>query len=345
MSDDLKGAWPTSILEALITFLDAQGIGQGPLTVQRIGEGYSNLTYLGTRRDARFVLRRGPAPPVAPSTHDMLREARMQRVLRRHGVPVPDVLAVCEDTSVLGVPFYLMEAIEGEVITRQVPAMLDDESGREAIAEASVGGLACLARVPVDAEDVAALGRPAGYLDRQLRTFTDLWHEHVARPLPDFDAVVERLQASLPRAATRGVVHGDYRLGNLMFGRYAPARVAAILDWEMSTLGDPLADLGYFLATWSERGEVSSVMELSPVTKGEGFPGRRELARRYADQTGLPLDALDWYRALALWKSAVFCEEIHQRWRRGEEVADNAFARSLEQGVPDLLRRARVLLT
>lgn len=335
---------PVIIVDALVEFLDERGLGEGPVTVRRIGEGHSNLTFALRRGELRLVLRRGPRPPVARSTHDMLREARTQLALREHGVPVPEIVAVCEDDSVLGVPFYLMREVEGDVITSGLPRRLATAADRAALAYAAVDLLAGLHKVPVGAPTVAALGRPEGYLDRQLAVFDRLWRSSAGRDIPLFDDVTELLTRNRPDSTLASVVHGDFRLGNIMFARSAPGAVAALLDWEMSTLGDPLADLGYFLATYSEPGASPSVMELSFVTARPGFPDRERLARRYAERTGADLAALPWYEALALWKSAVFCEEIHQRWRRGEHGEGDRFARSLEAGVPDLLSRARRLL-
>lgn len=338
---------PLIVLDVLAEFLDQHDIGRGEIVLERIGDGHSNITYALTRGDEALVLRRGPRPPLARSTHDMLREARTQRALGNHGIPVPEIVAVCEDESVMGVPFYLMRRLDGEVITDTVPSAMDTTAGRASIAESAVDVLAALHGVPVDSPDIAVLGRPYGYLERQLTVFAKLWEHGAGRSLPDFDIVAERLRDAAPVQSATSVVHGDFRLGNLMYatdGAHSPVGVAGVLDWEMSTLGDPLADLGYLLATWSERGEEGSVMELSPVTRAHGFPSRRELAQRYAARTGRDIDLLPWYQALALWKAAVFCEEIHQRWRRGERSEGESFARALEHGVPDLLRRARALL-
>lgn len=338
---------PLVVLDALADFLDVHGIGRGRIVLDRIGEGHSNITYALDRGEERLVLRRGPRPPIARSTHDMLREARTQRALRGLGIPVPEIVAVCADESVMGVPFYVMRRLDGDVVTGAVPAHLDTPAGRAAIAESAVDVLAALHAVPVDDPDIAALGRPHGYLERQLAVFAKLWAHGAGRSVPDFDIVAERLHSGLPTTSATAVVHGDFRLGNLMYapaGSATGASVAGVLDWEMSTLGDPLADLGYLLATWSERGEAGSVMELSPVTRAEGFPSRHEIAERYAARTGRAIDLLPWYQALALWKAAVFCEEIYQRWLRGERSEGASFARALEHGVPDLLRRARTLL-
>ena len=335
---------PLVILDDLAAYLDSIGVGEGPVHLERIGEGHSNITYALSRGGEQLVLRRGPRPPIPPSTHNMIREARVQQALRAHGILVPDIVAVCEDVSVMGVPFYLMRKIDGDVITTVIPHALNQQLARRGVVDAAIDTLAQLHTVPITEPEIATLGRPVGYLDRQLQTFATLWEQGARRAIPDFDIVTERLLSQVPETPHSTVVHGDYRLGNLMFAPAPPSRIVGVLDWEMSTLGDPLADLGYFLAYYSERGEPASVMELSPVTREDGFPDRAYIAQRYSEYTGRALDSLPWYRALALWKASVFCEEIFQRWSRGEQAEGTDFARSLEAGVPDLLRRARSLL-
>lgn len=335
---------PLIVLEPLVEYLDARQLGSGPLRLTRIGDGHSNITYALRRGDLRLVLRRGPRPPIPRSTHDMLREARTQIALREYGVPVPEIVDVCADESVLGVPFYLMRELDGVILGADAPPGLEDASARERVAFAAVDLLAQLHRVPAEAPGIAQLGRPEGYLDRQLGVFAKLWHQDAVRDIPLFDEVTDLLVAGRPEHPGSAVVHGDFRLGNIMFALSPAPRVSGLLDWEMSTLGDPLADLGYFLATYSEPGGSNHVMDLSPVTGLPGFPDRARLARRYAEGVGHPVADLGWYQALALWKSAVFCEEIHQRWKRGERNEGADFARALEEGVPDLLRRARDLV-
>ncbi|MFF2370914.1 phosphotransferase family protein [Agromyces sp. NPDC058110] len=350
---------PLLVLEAVERFFDEAGIGEGPIAWARVGEGQSNVTFLLRRGDAEVVLRRGPRPPLPRSAHDMLREARVQRLLGDEGFPVPGILAVCDDEQVLGVPFYVMEFLRGDVITDGLPRRFDAPASRLALAEAAVDALARLHSIDVSAGPLAELGRPDGYLERQVARFRGLWGQVSRRDLPGVERVAERLAATVPVSRRASVVHGDFRLGNLMFADAAgPAsgtgpggtsdperpRLAAVLDWEMATLGDPLADLGYFTATWSEPGSPGTTMELSPVTRLAGFPTRRGLAERYAAQTGADLSELRWYEALALWKSAVFSEAIYTRWRAGERPDDTGFAPGLERGVPQLLEVAEELV-
>ncbi|MER6677450.1 phosphotransferase family protein [Streptomyces sp. NPDC000983] len=331
---------PLLVLDAVTGFLDAHGVGRGPLAWRRIGDGHSNVTYLIERGEDAVVLRRGPRPPLPRSTHDMVREARIQRALQGRGVPVPEIIAVCEDETLLGVPFYVMSRLDGTVVTDTVPAHLSPAGQRRATGEAVVDALVALHSIDVSTGELAALGSPEGYLRRQVERFRGLWEVNSARRLPEVERIADWLGRNLPASQAASVVHGDYRMGNLMFARQAPARILAILDWEMATLGDPLADLGYLTATYSQAGVPGTPLELTPVTRAPGFPTREELARRYQGRTGLDLTPLPWYQTLALWKAAIFCEAIHTRWLRGERPHDTVFGPSLEAGVPRLLEAA-----
>lgn len=334
---------PLLVLEALAEFLDAQGLGKGEISWQRIGEGHSNLTYLLCRGERSLVLRRGPRPPLPKSTHDMVRESRIQLLVKAAGIAVPNIVAVCADESVLGVPFYVMEYFDGAVITSEEPPSLATPELRRATAFAAVDALVNLHGVDVSHGGLESVGRPDGYLKRQVSLFSSLWDASTLRSLPEIKTVAAWLAANTPTSQRASVVHGDYRLGNLMFEHSAPPQVLAILDWEMATVGDPLADLGYFLATYTQEESASIPLELTPVTRYEGYPTREELAQRYGAATGLDLSELRWYQALALWKSAVFCEAIYTRWLNGERPGD-AFAPTLEQGVPALVRESARLI-
>ncbi|HXF30527.1 MAG TPA: phosphotransferase family protein [Solirubrobacterales bacterium] len=331
---DLAELVPAEPLEA---YLDSLGVGTGASRIETIGDGHSNLTFLVERDGARVVLRRPPRGPLPPSAHDVVREARLLNALRPHGTPVPKVLGTCEDESVIGAPFYVMEWVDGHVLTETMPANLSGEA--EAIAERLVNGLVELHALDASAAGLADFGRPDGYLERQLKRFGGLYETNATRPLPDLETVADWLAANLPDSPASTVVHGDYRLGNVMMTS-SPIRLAAILDWEMATIGDPLADLGYMTAMWSEPSDPPNpVSDLSSVTRGAGFPGRDFLTARYAEQTGRSLDALPWYQVLAIWKAAIFLEGSFRRFGAGT-TADPYFA-SLEAGVPALAALAR----
>jgi aminoglycoside phosphotransferase (APT) family kinase protein len=327
---------PLVVLRPLEAWLDAQGLGRGPLTAMRIGAGHSNATFLLERAGVRLVLRRAPRPPLPPSAHDMLREARVLGALAGRA-RVPRVLAVCSESELLGVPFYVMEEVHGDVVTGELPPSLGSAAARSRAGEDLVDALAELHAVDVASAGLSDFGRAEGYLERQVRRFTALWEHNATRELPLVGELAAWLANGLPRSGGACVVHGDYRLGNVMLDPAKP-RVLALLDWELATLGDPLADLGYLVATWSDADSPPTVLDLSPVTRSDGFPDRAGLIARYAERSGRSVAGLAWYETLALWKAAVFCEGLYGRYLRGETA--DPWTASLGEGVPSLLRVA-----
>jgi aminoglycoside phosphotransferase (APT) family kinase protein len=337
---------PLLILENVEAFLDAPGLGSGPVRASRIGEGGgSNFSFLLERDDARFVLRRPPRPPLPPSAHDMVREARLQLALAPHGTRLPTIRAVCEDESVLGVPFYVMDFLEGYVVTSALPPGLEAEGARRRLGLDLVDTLVEIHSVDVNAPGVADFIRPGSYLERQVRRFSQLWEVNRTRELPAVVEVGRRLAENLPEPLDSTVVHGDYRLGNMIVAPGEPSRIVAVLDWEMGAVGDPRADVGYLLATYSEPGGEANPLGTSPVTATPGFPSRRELAERYVERSGRDVEPLAWFQALALWKAAVFCEAIYGRFIRGELGAEDVHAARFETGVPLLAETALTLVS
>lgn len=329
---------PLLVLRPLEAILDAAGLGSGPIEAERIGEGHSNLTFLLRRGADRFVLRRPPRPPLPPSAHDVLREARLLRTLEGTRVPVPRVLYAHESEEPLGVPFYVMDHVEGSVVTRAVPAALDTPEERGHIAESLIATLAELHAVDWQAVGLEGFGRPTGYLERQLMRFKGLWELTKTRELPRLDDVSARLATTMPESPTSTIVHGDYRLGNVMLAPEPPARIVALFDWELSTIGDPLADVGYLTATWAKTG---TTLDLSPVTSAPGFPTADELVARYEELTGRAMARVHWYQALGLWKAAVFMEGNYRRWLAG--TTDDAYYSTMDVGVPALVDAAYAL--
>ncbi|MBA2567269.1 MAG: phosphotransferase family protein [Thermoleophilaceae bacterium] len=332
---------PLIVREPLEAFLAEAGLGDGRVEPERIGEGHSNVTFLLRREDdERLVLRRPPRPPLPPSAHDVLREARLLAAVRDTSLRVPPVLAVCDDESVLGVPFYVMERVDGEVITNEVPAALDAPAERRGIAEELVDALAEMHAVDWRACGLEGFGKPTGYLERQLRRFGGLWEHNKTRELAVVQKVGEWLAHNMPESPAATIVHGDYRLGNTMFAREAPARLVAVFDWELATIGDPLADVGYLTATWARPDEMRETMfDRMSVTHAEGFLSRDELVARYEGRTGRSMSDLRWYQALALWKAAVFMEGNYKRSLAG--TTDDPWLRTFDEGVPQLAEAAR----
>jgi aminoglycoside phosphotransferase (APT) family kinase protein len=332
---------PLLVLDPLLAFLDARGLGAGEPEIAAIGDGHSNATYLFERGGARFVLRRPPRPPIPPSANDMLREARVLSAL--HGrARVPEVLAVCDDEAVLGAPFYLMEMVEGHVVTTAMPEVLDTPQERRRTADELIDALVELHGVDWRAAGLEGFGKPEGYLERQLRRFGGLWDHNKTREIPAVEAVGDWLKANLPASPAATVVHGDYRLGNVLLASGAPARIAAILDWEMSTFGVPLADLGYFCTLYVERDDPSlGKFELSGVTRQDGWPTRAELVARYEERSGRSMTDIRWYQTLALWKSVVFMEGNYRRASSG--MSDDPYLKAFGDGVVGLAERAEAL--
>ena len=332
---------PLVVREPLETFLDAHGIGEGRLEAERIGEGHSNITFLVRRGDARVVLRRPPRPPLPPSAHDVLREARLLKSLEGTPVRVPTVIAVGDDESVLGVPFYVMEEIHGSVLASAIPRALDTAEERRRTAEELVDALVELHEVDWRACGLEGYGKPTGYLERQVRRFTGLWDHNKTRELPVVEELGEWLGANMPESPESTIVHGDYRLGNVMMADTAPAELVAIFDWELSTIGDPLADVGYLTVTWVEPDDPQDTMfaNLNAVTRAGGFLTREEIIARYEERSGRSMSALNWYQALALWKAAVFMEGNYKRFQAGN--SDDEYLGLFDRGVPMLAEKAR----
>jgi aminoglycoside phosphotransferase (APT) family kinase protein len=333
---------PLIVPERVEAFLDARGLGSGPLVTRRIGDGGgSNFTFLLERGDERFVLRRPPRPPLPPSAHDMVREAGLQDAIRIAGFDrLAEIVAVCEDDSVLGVPFYVMRFLDGHVITDELPTGLEAEDARHRLGLDLVETLVEIHAADVRRPELAAFSRPGSYLERQTRRFTQLWEINKTRELPEVEQVGTWLTAHLPEPLPETVVHGDYRLGNMMVAPGEPTRILAVLDWEMGAIGDPRADVGYLLATYSEPGGRTSALGSTPVTAEPGFPSRSELVRHYAERSGRDVEPLAWFEALALWKAAVFCEAIYGRFIRGELGAEDTRAAIFEVAVPLLAQTA-----
>jgi aminoglycoside phosphotransferase (APT) family kinase protein len=325
----------------LAPWLDAQGLAPGaPLVVERITTGHSNETFLVRRGREQWILRRPPRVPLAPTAHDMARESRILAALGSTSVPVPRLVAACTDPVVIGAPFHLTARIDGWVIRESVPdAFLADTDGAR-VGEAFVDALAALHAADWRALGLADFGRPEGFLERQVARWTRQLESYRQRPLPDMDALAAWLATHRPAGEPPTIIHGDYHLDNVIFAPVVPPRVAAILDWETATLGDPLVDLGLATALWPEPGEPSLLLGGLPLGS-LGLGSRRGLVTRYAERTGRGLDALPYYQALGLFRLACILEGSWARHVHG--AADDPMFASLERGVPAMARRAREL--
>ena len=241
----------------------------------------------------------------------------------------------------LGVPFYVMEEVHGSVLASEIPGVLDTPDERARTSEELVDALVEVHAVDWRACGLEGYGKPTGYLERQVRRFSGLWEHNKTRELPVVEELGEWLRDNMPDSQAATIVHGDYRLGNVMMADSAPAELVAIFDWELSTIGDPLADLGYMTVTWVEADDPQDTMfaNLGAVTRREGFLTRQELIARYEERSGRSMSALNWYQALALWKAAVFMEGNYKRFQSGN--SDDEYLGLFDRGVPMLAEKAR----
>jgi aminoglycoside phosphotransferase (APT) family kinase protein len=310
------------------------GLLTGPLSATVISGGRSNLTYLVSGESGRVVVRRPPLGHVLPSAHDMAREYRVISALSTIGFPVPRPLRLCTDTDVIGAPFYVMEYVDGVVLRGADGAAVDRVRAR-ACGESLVDLLVSLHGVDHEAVGLGDFGRPEGYLERQVRRWHQQWERSQTRELPLLDEVTALLDKAIPTSPRAGIVHGDYRLDNVMFS-HDLATVLAVMDWEMATIGDPLADVG-LLVVYTDLAQLN----LTPPVP-DGFPTGAELAARYAAATGIDVARLSWYVAFGNYKLAVISEGIHARYLQGKTVGSGF--ETFGPAVPTLVERAAATL-
>ncbi len=291
-----------------------------PLSYSRISGGRSNLTFeVRDSAGGRWALRRPPLGKRLGSAHDMGREHRVIAALQETPVPVPPVVGLCEDEAVNGAPFYVMEWVEGPILRQAVDADGFDEAQRRAIGERVVDTLVAIHAVDPDSVGLAELGRKEDYVQRQLRRWQGQWEKSKTRELALIDKVHERLAGRVPEQGPATIVHGDYRLDNMIL---APdGEVAAVVDWELCTLGDPLADVGLLLVYWSDPDDEFMPL-FAPATITAGFISRTDVRARYAERSGRDLSEIDFYVALGYWKLAIILEGVFARFTAGQYGSD-----------------------
>ena len=296
--------------------------------VKQFPGGHSNLTYLLRCVDGgEYVLRRPPLGPVAPKAHDMAREFRVLTAVHPVFPLAPQPFLLCEDAAVVGAVFYVMERRRGVVVRRDMPAELVGQAFLPVrISEAIVDTLVTLHSIDVTAPPLAGLGKPQGFVERQVAGWAERWQRAKTSEVPAIDRVVAWLHARIPPLPRATLVHNDYKLDNVMLAPSDPARVVAVLDWEMATLGDPLVDLGLLLCYWSQAGDPEARRDsISSVTTEPGWFTRAQILERYAARTGADLSNVAFYEAFALFKVAVVLQQIFFRYHRGQ-TKDARFA-------------------
>jgi aminoglycoside phosphotransferase (APT) family kinase protein len=330
--------------DALARWLSDHVAGGPSLHVQRMGEetGVGNALFAIHWGEVELVLRRPPAVKVTASAGDTMRERRVLSALSTTAVRHPRLVGACEDPSVIGVPFLLMERIDGFTPIHPLPAPFEaDPSARRGIGFELVDALAELARADWRAAGLEGFGRPDGFLARQVDRWLWQLDSYRTRDIPELDVVAEWLRAELPAPGPVGIVHGDYSTFNVMFADGAPAHLAAIVDWDTATIGEPLMDLGHLLARWDEVGEEPTALGSADNPDRTGYPSRAELAARYADRTGFDLAELRYYEVVSLFKLACIMEGHYARVVAGGDPTGGRFAGTAGRIVRDAARIAR----
>ena len=299
-----------------------EGVDQG-ISAEQFPGGHSNLTYLLLTGGREYVLRRAPMGPVAPKAHDMVREFRVLEAVHPHFAPAPKVYLVCEDPALIGAPFFLMERRHGVVVRDRIPPEIAaHQNYAEHISRAMVDCLVQLHAVDVERHGLVRLGKPDGFVARQVKGWSERWERVRTEPGPEMDRVMAQLAATIPPSGPPTLVHSDFKLDNVMIDPAAPGRIEAVLDWEMATVGDPLCDLGTTLCYWSS--DLVPGTTLRAVTTGPGWFTRDEFVAGYQQRTGRDLSALPWHETLGVFKLAVILQQIYYRFWRGQ-TSDERF--------------------
>lgn len=344
MTSTNEGADPAVVGPYLARVLDEPAWSEVSVTL--IAGGKSNLTYRLESPAGSLVLRRPPLGNVLPTAHDMAREHRVMSGLSGSDVPVPRMRHLCTDPDVLGQPFYVMDLVEGHVVRSHFPAgYAETDPARRAVCEGLLDVLSTLHAVEPHSVGLGEFGRPEGYMSRQVRRWSSQWEATRIPGMEDLDTLATELTATLPTTQRHTVVHGDYRLDNTLLHPTEVGRISAVLDWEMSTLGDPLADLGVLLVYWNQAddtGARGAGLVVPSVTALSGMLTREEVAAGYATRTGLDLSTLPWYVAFGFFKLAVVSAGIAMRSSAGAMVGEGF--EGFEKAVPPLVELGRATL-
>lgn len=290
------------------------------IAIEQFPGGHSNLTYLIRVGEQEYVLRRAPVGPVAPKAHDMAREYAVLAAVSPHFPEAPRVFHLCEDAALVGSPFFLMERRRGVIVRDRVPAEIAAQPNyANRIGEAFIQCMARLHAIDVEASGLLALGKPAGYVARQVRGWAERWNRAKTENVPAMDGVIEWLEARLPPSSEAALVHNDFKLDNVMLAEGTADRIEAVLDWEMATVGDPLADVGLTLCYWSwaNAPEVCAA-GIPAITADPGWHTREQFIDRYSAVTGRDLSGIGYFEVLGVFKLAVIIQQIYFRFWRGQ---------------------------
>lgn len=312
-----------------------------PIQIEQFPGGHSNLTYLLRIGEAEYVLRRAPLGPVAPKAHDMVREARVLQAVHPHFPPAPDVFLICEDPAIVGAAFFLMQRRTGIILRDHVPPEVtrhENYPGR--ISRAFVDCLIQLHAIDIERHGLTSLGKPGGFVARQVKGWSDRWVRARTEETPQMDAVMEKLAATIPPSGTPTLVHNDFKLDNVMLDATTPDRIEAVLDWEMTTVGDPLCDLGLTLCYWGSTQVPGTPIQA--ITTAPGWFTHDEFVDHYARHTGRDLSALAWHEAFGVFKLAVILQQIYFRFWRGQ-TTDERF-RNFDQRVRALVDQSSEMM-
>src|SRR5580700_7664095 len=296
------------------------GADRGILAIEQFPDGHSNLTYLLRAGGREYVLRRGPLGPVAAKAHDMAREYRVLEAVHPHFPQAPEVFHLCEDPLVLGAAFFLMERRHGVILRDRVPlevATIPDYARQ--VSEAFIDCLVRLHAIDIAEKGLTVLGKPEGFVERQVRGWTERWNRAKTKEMPEMDGVIQWLVDHRPISPAPTLVHNDYKLDNVMLSEDSAERIEAVLDWEMATVGDPLADLGLTLCYWAwvEAPQLRA-RGVPSLTSQPGWYTRDQFVQRYAEGTGRGLAQIGYYEVLGIFKLAVILQQIYYRFRRGQ---------------------------
>ncbi len=339
------GALESYVRPRLAVVLGHHFPADAPLTIEQFPGGHSNLTYLLRFDESEFVLRRPPFGPVAPKAHDMAREYHILDAVHPVYPLAPRTFLLCEEANVIGSIFYIMERRRGLVVRGTEPPQLQNQPAeRRRASVAMIDALARLHAVDIQAHGLVSLGKPAGFVERQVNGWISRWHGSQTSDVPEMDSLAAWLAERLPPSALRPtLVHGDFKLDNAMFDAGNIGQLVGVFDWEMSSVGDPLVDLGILLCYWVHTATTSSPRDsVAAVTHHPGWFTRTELLDRYAEQTKLDLSNISFYEVFAVFKLAVVLQQIFYRYHRGQ-TDDPRFA-ELDRRVEWLARIATPLI-